>query len=101
MTKSPYILLPFFLGLLFLMSNPASAQESMLCVGGHWTEDEANLMMKEFRTSWDDLEAWEERAEIIRKGILDFQELYKKKVYDDGTIAKIAIYCSNIEVLEN
>ncbi len=37
MTKSPYKMLPFLLGLFFLMSNPASAQESMLCVGGHWT----------------------------------------------------------------
>lgn len=42
-----------------------------------------------------------DRFEIIRKGITDFQKLYKKKVYADGTIAKIAIYCSNIEVLEN
>jgi len=42
-----------------------------------------------------------DRFEIIKKGITDFREMYKNKVYDDGAIAKIAIYCSNIEVLEN
>ena len=41
-----------------------------------------------------------DRFQIIRKGIEEFDELYKTKVYDNGCIAKIAIYCSNIEVLE-
>ena len=41
-----------------------------------------------------------ERFEIIRKGVLDFQARYDNTVYGDGTIAKLAIYCSNIEVLE-
>lgn len=41
------------------------------------------------------------RFEIIQKGIADFQKLYNNKIYEDGNIAKIAIYCSNIEVLEN
>jgi len=41
-----------------------------------------------------------DRFQIIKKGIDDFDKLYKTKVYDNGTIAKIAIYCSNIEVLE-
>ena len=41
-----------------------------------------------------------DRFQIIKKGIEDFNQLYKAKVYDNGTIAKIAIYCSNIEVLE-
>lgn len=40
------------------------------------------------------------RSQIIKKGIEDFDAHYKTKVYDNGTIAKIAIYCSNIEVLE-
>jgi type III restriction enzyme len=42
-----------------------------------------------------------DRFEIIKQGITDFQKLYKRKIYDDGTIAKISIYCSNIEILEN
>ena len=41
-----------------------------------------------------------DRFQIIKKGIEDFDILYKNKVYENGAIAKIAIYCSNIEVLE-
>jgi len=41
-----------------------------------------------------------DRFQIIKKGIEDFDTLYRTKVYDNGTIPKIAIYCSNIEVLE-
>ncbi|MEY4260572.1 MAG: hypothetical protein RL656_1545 [Bacteroidota bacterium] len=41
-----------------------------------------------------------DRFQIIKKGIEDFDTLYKKTVYENGTVAKIAIYCSNIEVLE-
>jgi len=41
-----------------------------------------------------------DRFQIIRKGIEGFQTLYNDKVYENGTIAKIAIYCTNIEVLE-
>jgi type III restriction enzyme len=41
-----------------------------------------------------------DRFQIIRNGIDDFQKEYKDKVYSNGTIAKIAIYCTNIEVLE-
>lgn len=41
-----------------------------------------------------------DRFQIIKNGIEDFKTLYKNKVYDNGAIAKIAIYCSNIEVLE-
>lgn len=41
-----------------------------------------------------------DRFQIIKNGIKDFDNLYKNKIYDNGAIAKIAIYCSNIEVLE-
>ncbi|CAM3812754.1 DEAD/DEAH box helicase family protein [Flavobacterium branchiophilum] len=41
-----------------------------------------------------------DRFQIIKKGIEDFDTQYKKTVYENGAIAKIAIYCSNIEVLE-
>lgn len=41
-----------------------------------------------------------QRSEIIRRGIEDFQKHYHDTIYDDGTIAKLAIYCSNIAVLE-
>lgn len=38
--------------------------------------------------------------EIIRKGVEDFRAHYANKVYADGTIAKLAIYCGTIERLE-
>lgn len=41
-----------------------------------------------------------DRFQIIKQGIEDFDTQYKNKVYENGTIAKVAIYCSNIEVLE-
>ena len=61
-------LLPLFLLLAF---SSAIGQESMLCMGGHWTEDEANMKMKNFRASWKDLESWENRADVIRQRIID------------------------------
>ena len=41
-----------------------------------------------------------DRLEIIRLGIDDFQQRFGEKRYADGTVAKLAIYCSNIETLE-
>lgn len=41
-----------------------------------------------------------EKTEILTQAINDFDELYKTKVYEDGTIAKCAIYCSSIKDLE-
>jgi hypothetical protein len=41
-----------------------------------------------------------DRFQIIKQGIEDFDNQYKTKIYKNGTIPKIAIYCSNIEVLE-
>ncbi len=53
------------------------SQESMLCMGGFWTEDEANLVMKKFSSEWDDLASWEARAERIKKGIIEGMQLDK------------------------
>ena len=39
--------------------------------------------------------------QIVKEGINDFNSRYGNLVYENGTIAKIAIYCSNIEMLEN
>jgi len=80
---APLKLLKSFLSLFFLVAlSTVSAQESMLCVGGHWTEDEANQKMKEFKASWDDLESWEARAAIIRQGIMDGMQLERMPVID-------------------
>ena len=40
------------------------------------------------------------RLQMIQAGVEDFQLRYENKVYGDGTIAKIAIDCSNIAALE-
>ncbi len=40
------------------------------------------------------------KTEILTQSINDFDTLYKTKSYQDGTIAKCAIYCSNIKDLE-
>ena len=37
---------------------------------------------------------------IIEKGVREFFNLYKDKVYDDGLPAKLGIYCGTIEKLE-
>lgn len=71
------ILNPVF-SLLLLMAFPAlSAQESMLCMGAHWSEDEANEWMKEFRSSWNSRESWEARADMIRQGLINGMQLDK------------------------
>jgi hypothetical protein len=39
-------------------------------------------------------------AQIIENGVREFLNSYKDIVYDDGTVAKLGIYCSGIEKLE-
>lgn len=55
----------------------STAQDDMLYVGHYWTPDEANLKMKEFASTWNDLDAWEKRAETIRNGIIKGTKLDK------------------------
>lgn len=61
--------------LLFAMTLGCPAQDTMLCVGRHWTENQANLMMKRFAQTWNDLESWEKRAAMIRSGIIEGMRL--------------------------
>lgn len=42
----------------------------------------------------------QERLELIRQGVEDFQARFGAKRYADGAIAKLAIYCGKIETLE-
>lgn len=95
----------FSLITMLLFNLSIIGQDPMLCMGHHWTEDEANLQMKEFAATWDDLQSWEARAEIIRKGIVegmqldhmpgiegDFNALIsKKRVMDGYSVENIAI----------
>lgn len=41
-----------------------------------------------------------DKFQIIEKAINNFDEQYKNTVYENGNIAKLAIYCSNIKSLE-
>src|SRR5690554_624335 len=61
------LLCPLFISVL-------SAQENLLCQGAYWTEQEANLKMKEFGSLWSDKVSWEKRANTIREGILNGME---------------------------
>ena len=71
--KSAYVLIITWL--LLIHSAGMFSQDSMLCVGAHWTEDEANLMMKKFESSWGNLPSWEARADMIRRGIREGMQL--------------------------
>jgi hypothetical protein len=76
MRKITFILIP--IALVFLIRPLAFGQDSaLLCKGEYWTEDKANLMMKEFASQWNDKNSWEERADIIRHGIIDGMQLEK------------------------
>src|SRR5210317_589830 len=69
----------FSIFLLFALStfSKVNAQQDMLCRGHYWTEDEANLIMKEFAEEWDDQASWEARAGIIREGIIEGLQISK------------------------
>ena len=92
--------------LLFMMGMTSmNAQEDMLCIGRHWTEDEANLVMKDFSQQWSDLASWEKRAAVIKSGIISGMKLDKmpdikgnfnpiirnKRAMDGYTVENIAI----------
>ncbi|HTE34863.1 MAG TPA: hypothetical protein VK666_31010 [Chryseolinea sp.] len=51
------------------------AQDTTLCVGNYWTEDEAKAMMNKFAQQWTDKDSWEKRAAQIRSGIIDGMKL--------------------------
>ena len=69
--------LPVNLLMTLLLSFSLFGQENMLCVGHHWTEAEANLMIKKFGAEWDSPESWELRAATIKEGIIKGMQLDK------------------------
>lgn len=64
-------------------------QEKMLCVGQYWTEDEANLKMKEFAKTWCDKASWEKRASVIKHGIIVGMKLDQMPDIEGNFNAKI------------
>lgn len=61
--------------LLIGLSSSGFGQDNMLCRGKYWTENQANLMMKEFASGWSDRVSWEKRAAVIRDGIVSGMKL--------------------------
>lgn len=62
---------------LFLSVAVTNAQENMLCQGAYWSEDEGYLKLQEFASEWNDKVTWEERAEVIKNGIIKGMQLDK------------------------
>ncbi|MEM9144235.1 MAG: acetylxylan esterase, partial [Bacteroidota bacterium] len=95
------------LNLIFIVgiANTVKGQEALLCRGHHWTEEEANLMLKSFASEWDDRVSWEARAKRIKRGIIQGMQLDKmprisgnfkpihadRKVMDGYLVENIAI----------
>ncbi len=77
MIISKYLKIFVLLAVINLSGTHAFGQDSLLCVGYHWSEDEANLMMKKFAATWSDRASWEERANVIRQGIIEGMKLDK------------------------
>ncbi|MCK3682807.1 CocE/NonD family hydrolase [Maribellus sp. YY47] len=75
MKRKTYTTLLLLAGILLAFASGIQAQNNMLCQGAYWTEDEANLKMKEFAQSWNDRESWEKRAAVIRDGIIKGMKL--------------------------
>lgn len=51
------------------------SQQSMLCVGSYWTEDQAKAKMDSFAMQWSDKTSWEKRASQIRSNIIKGMKL--------------------------
>lgn len=48
----------------------AKTQNTMLCQGAYWTEDEGAATLKKWASEWTTRADWEKRAEIIRQGLI-------------------------------
>lgn len=59
------------------ITSTTYSQDSLLCIGHHWSEDEANLVMKKFASEWNDVTSWERRRDRIKKGLIEGMQLEK------------------------
>ncbi len=94
-----------FIYIFCLVNLSTYGQDSLLCVGHHWSEDEASQMMKKFSSEWEDLKSWESRRQRIKRGIIEGMQLDKmpkisgdfnaiihsKREMDGYTVENIAI----------
>jgi len=111
--KQPRVtLFTVFSAVLLLVTFPGYSQknnvqnsnhESMLCVGGYWTEAEGKAFLENIRQSYKTAEAWKARAGEIRTQILRGAGLEKfpekcalnpiigeKRVYDGYEVRNVA-----------
>ena len=55
----------------FNLALAQNQNESNLCVGHYYTEEQAKEVIQNLKSEYTTKEAWLERATIIRKGILE------------------------------
>lgn len=60
---------------LFLAQAGVFAQDNMLCQGKYWTEDQGNIMLKQWSAEWKTIADWEKRADVIRQGLIKGMKL--------------------------
>ena len=61
--------------ILYCIISCCYGQETALCVGNYWTEDEAKVKMDSFALQWSDKSSWEKRAAQIRNRIIKGMKL--------------------------
>ena len=67
-----FIILVFLHPFVFSQPNPDKPD---LCQGAYYTEEQAANVLKELSNVYHDRSSWEQRAALIRQGILDGAEL--------------------------
>lgn len=93
--------------LTILMAMNATSQvtdDSSLCVGHYYTEEEAREVIKQLKASYSTKEEWQQRAEIIKQGILKGADLNplpvktplnpvfsEKRIYDGYAVQNVAL----------
>ena len=60
-----------------LLFSGVQSQNNYLCQNEYWSEDEANLIMKEMASKWDDLASWEHRKQEIKAQIIHGSQIDK------------------------
>ena len=85
-----------------LIAQPA-IDTTMLCRGSYFTEEQGKAALQQFAATYHDKASWEQRADIIREGIIKgagLEELpqntplnpiiHSKKAYDGYTVENVA-----------
>jgi dienelactone hydrolase len=98
------LLLAFLLWAGSILPGPeARAQSTLLCQGSYFTEAEGKAALEAFAQTYSDKKSWEQRAALIRQGIIAGGQLqnyptknplkaiiHSKRVYDGYTVENVA-----------